>query len=123
MGRPSEYSQEIVDQAWEYIENYAEHEHAVPSVVGLCSVINRGKSTLYDWAKDPEKEFSDILEAIKEKQELVTFNKALKGDYNATIAKLLLGKHGYSDKQDNVHSGPEGGPIEVDHHWTIEVVE
>jgi len=30
----------------------------------------------------------------------VTFNRALTGDYSATIAKLLLGKHGYSDKQE-----------------------
>jgi len=97
-GRPSTYNQELVDQAWLYVDNYADHGHAVPSVVGLCKVINRSKSAIYKWAEDGKPEIVDILEAIKENQELVTFNKALTNEYNATIAKLLLGKHGYSDK-------------------------
>lgn len=99
-GRPTDYSQEIVDMAREYIANYEKHGDAVPSVVGMCKAIGRAKSTIYDWAKDENKEFSDILAEINELQELVTFNKALKNEYNATIAKLLLGKHGYHDKQD-----------------------
>lgn len=112
-GRPTEYTDEIAQQAWEYVENFADHGHAVPSVVGLCRVINRARSTVYGWAEDPDKEFSDILDAINENQQLVTFNKSLKGDYNATIAKLLLGKHGYHDKADNTISGPDGGPIKT----------
>jgi len=100
MGRPTLYSDEVVSQARDYIENYEKHGDAVPSVVGMCRAINRPKSTIYDWAKDENNEFSDILAQINELQELVTFNKALKNEYNATIAKLLLGKHGYHDKQD-----------------------
>jgi len=107
-GRPTEYNQELVDAAWAYIDNYAEHGHAVPSLVGLCKVLNRGKSTLYDWAKDDDKEISDILAAINENQELVAFNKSLTNEYNPTIAKLLLGKHGYSDKQETEHKGVIG---------------
>lgn len=99
-GRPTRYTKALVAKAWDYVDNFEKHGHAIPSVVGLCKVLNRGKSTVYDWAKDPNKEFSDILEAINENQELVTFNKSLKGEYNASIAKLLLGKHGYHDKTD-----------------------
>ena len=113
--RPTEYSEDVAQQAWAYLENYEAYDHAFPSIVGLCSVINRARSTVYLWAEDPEKEFSDILEAINEKQELVTFNKAIRNEYNATMAKLLLGKHGYHDKADNTHSGPNGGPIQTDH--------
>jgi hypothetical protein len=120
-GRPTEYNQEVVDAAWDYVDNYADHGHAVPSVVGLCKVINRGKSTLYDWAKDKDKEFSDILAAINENQELVAFNKSLTNEYNSTIAKLLLGKHGYSEKQQQEISGPDGGPVE--HSYTVEVID
>lgn len=113
-GRPTTWSEELEEQAWAYINGgWEKEEHAVPSVVGLCKVLKRGKSTLYDWAEDKEKGFSDILAAIKEEQELVTFNKSLKNEYNATIAKLLLGKHGYHDKQDNTNAGPDGGPIQV----------
>lgn len=107
MARPTHYNQEIAEEAWRYVEEYASHGHAVPSVVGLCSAINRSRSTIYQWAEDKGKEFADILAAINEKQELVTFNESLTGNYNASIAKLLLGKHGYHDKVDNTHAGGE----------------
>lgn len=112
-GRPTHYSDEIARQGWQYIETYEEHGHAVPSVVGLCRVINRAKSTVYQWAENPDTEIADILRAINELQELVTFNKSLTGEYNATIAKLLLGKHGYHDKADNTLASPNGGPVEA----------
>ena len=100
IGRPTSLTEDIKNKAWAYVDGFADHGHAVPSVVGLCKVINRARSSVYLWAKDADSGFSDILEAINENQELETFNKALKGEYNATIAKLLLGKHGYHDKQD-----------------------
>lgn len=123
MARPTSYSKELEQEAWAYVDGYAEHGHAFPSVVGLCKVINRAKSTIYDWAEDKEKEFSDILAAIKENQELVTFSKAMIGEYNASIAKLLLGKHGYHDKQDNTLSGVDGKPVEIDHYWEVKLVD
>lgn len=100
MARPTSCSQAIADAAIAYAKEYADYDHAVPSVVGLCSVINVARSTVYDWAKDNIFGFSDILERINEEQELVTFNKSLKGEYNATIAKLLLGKHGYHERSE-----------------------
>ena len=112
-GRPTEWSEAVEDAAWEYVDKYADYDHAFPSIVGLCKVLNRGKSTIYKWADDDDKQFRDILDAIKENQELVTFNKAMKNEFNATIAKLLLGKHGYHDKQDNTLSGPNGKPMEM----------
>ncbi len=119
MARPTTYTPEVVAAAWEYLDTFdTEYDHAVPSVVGLCQVINRSRTTLYDWAADPEKEFSDILAAIKEKQELVTFSRALKGEYNATIAKLLLGKHGYHERTE--HTGEDGAAIKT--VTTIELV-
>lgn len=114
MPRDTTCTPEIERIAWEYIDNYAEYGHAVPSVVGLCKVIKRAKSTIYDWAKNPKTEFDDIISAINEAQELVTLNKSLTGEYNATIAKLLLGKHGYHDKQDNTLSAPGGGPMQIE---------
>lgn len=99
-GRPTKLSKEVIQQAWDYVDGFEAYGHAVPSVVGLCKVINRARSTVYAWSEEENNEFSDILRAINENQELVTFNRALTGDYNASIAKLLLGKHGYSDKQE-----------------------
>jgi hypothetical protein len=100
MGRPLTFDDELQAKAWEYVDNFADHDHAIPSLVGLCKVLNRAKSTIYDWAKRDDNDFSDILQAINENQELVIFNKALSGEYNAAIAKLALGKHGYHDKMD-----------------------
>ena len=99
-GRPTNLTKEVIQQAWDYVDDFETHGHAVPSVVGLCKVINRSKSSVYRWAEEENSDFWDILRAINENQELVTFNRALTGDYNASIAKLLLGKHGYSDKQE-----------------------
>lgn len=122
-GRPTTYDQETIDSGWAYVDQYQKYGHAFPSVVGLCKVINRSRTTIYDWASQDDNEFSYILEAINESQELVAWDKGMTGDYNASLVKLLLGKHGYHDKQDNSVSGPGGGPIEVDHEWTIKVVD
>ena len=96
--RPKTLTSEVKAKALNYINNFKSYGDAVPSLVGLCRVINRSRHTLYNWAGD-DSEFLDILEAINENQELVMLNKSLTGEYNATIAKLLLGKHGYTDKQ------------------------
>ena len=123
-GRPTSWSEELEDKAWEYVNGgWQEQGDAVPMVVGLCCYIDRSKSIIYDWAKDERKKFSDIIGKIAELQESVTFNKSLTGEYNATMAKLLLTKHGYSDKVDSELTGPNGGAIKTDNTWTIKVVE
>jgi hypothetical protein len=100
-GRPVEFTDELQEQAWAYIDEYkTKHGHEFPSVVGLCAVINRGKSTIYDWAARDDNQFSDILAAIKERGELVLLNGSLRGDLNSNIAKLVLGKHGYHERQE-----------------------
>lgn len=114
-GRPTTYTPQVIKKAWEYADGgWQNADHAIPSIVGLCSVINRSTSTVYSWAADDDKEFLDILQKIKQEQELITFNKSLTGEYNATIAKLLLGKHGYHDKQDNTHAGADGSAIRIE---------
>lgn len=98
LGRPTKWSKELEQEAWEYADGgWKEAGDAIPSVVGLCKVLNRARSTLYAWADDDEKAFSDILAAINENQELTTLNGSLKGDLNAAISKLVLGKHGYQE--------------------------
>lgn len=100
-GRPSTYGEAVIEAAKEYLENYGETGDRIPSVEGLCCHINRARSTVYKWAGEEGKEaFSDILENINERQALVLINKGLSGEYNSNIVKLVLGKHGYHDKQD-----------------------
>lgn len=112
-GRPTIQTPELEVQAREYIENYAEHDHAMPSIVGMSIVIKVTKSTLYDWAKLENNEFTYILAECMAKQELTLFNNGLNNTFNAAITKLALGKHGYHDKQDNTLSAPDGGPVGI----------
>ena len=99
MGRPTKYSQEIVDKAQHYLDNYEEYEEVIPSAVGLALVLNIRRSTLYEWAKaEDKKAFSDILDNINKKQEQVLLNNGLNNKFNSNITKLVLGKHGYHDR-------------------------
>ena len=122
-GRPSKYTPELLEKAREYLESgYVENDELFPSHVGLCLYLGIGKSTAYDWAKEVEKsEFSDIFEQIMMKQELKIVKNAMTGDYNSTIAKVMLTKHGYSDKQQTELTGANGGPIEA--QWSIQPVK
>ena len=98
-GRPTKLTNEVMAKAEEYINTYSDYNHAFPSIVGLSFILNVSRSSVNLWATKNSR-FSDILEKIKEKAELVAWQKGLMGDYNANLVKLLLGKFGYSDRVD-----------------------
>lgn len=112
-GRPTKFTDELIAKAKSYVYEYESIGSVVPSIVGLCRFIGVARSTLYKWAEESD-QFSDMLQEILELQEEKTLNAGLTGDFNSTIAKLVLAKHGYHDKADTTHSGPNGGPIEHD---------
>ena len=98
-GRPTDYSDEMLRKSRDYLDNFKEvHGHIIPSVVGLAKV---------------KKEFSDILRRINNNQHFELLHGGLSGELNSNITKLVLGKHGYHDKQDQQVSGPNGGPVET----------
>ena len=98
-GRPSKYTPELLEKAWHYLEHYEEYGCAFPSDFGLGLALDIHSSTVYEWAKDKKKkEFSEILDKINVSQQQVAWDKGLRGEYNANLVKLLLGKHGYSEK-------------------------
>lgn len=105
-GRPTDYSQEILAEAMNYVQQYANDEIKdkvlkvnLPTIEGLALYLEISRSTLYLWQKE-HKEFSDIIEILQQKQAQALINNALSGSYNPTIAKVLLTKHGYTDKQE-----------------------
>ena len=101
-GRPTKYNPEILEKARAYIDNYGEFGDVIPSVAGLSLVLQISRETVYDWAKQEEKqEFSYILQDILAKQESLLVNNGLDGEFNSNITKLVLGKHGYHEKVDN----------------------
>lgn len=100
-GRPTTYTQEVIDKATEYLTHYDMQGDVVPTVAGLAQYIGRSRETLHTWAKDENKpEFSDIYKEIMEIQEQKLVNGGLMSDYNPQITKMMLTKHGYSDKQE-----------------------
>lgn len=48
-----------------------------------------------------------ILERIGATQEVVLLNGGLTGEMNSNIVKLVLGKHGYNEKQNIDHSNSD----------------
>ena len=110
MARPTKYTPELLEKAREYINNYSvEHGHAIPSVAGLSIVLDVRRETCHVWAKEEGKEeFSNILDKINALQEQKLISDGLSGAFNAQITKLVLGKHGYSDKASQEITGPNG---------------
>ena len=111
-GRPPKW-QDAIEPAWEYINGGFQKENDVfPSVAGLAVALGCARETVHAWAREHE-EFSHIVRALMSKQEKMLKNGGILGEYNASITKLLLTKHGYSDKVESAHTGPDGGPIQV----------
>lgn len=100
-GRPTSYSKELVEKAYFYLDNYKDIGHPVPIVAGLAVYLNVHSDTLYNWAKDEDKpEFFGILNAIRDKQHVDLVSGGLNGEFSSPIAKMMMTKHGYSDKQE-----------------------
>ena len=107
--RPTKYNKDILEKAKEYLNGGWELYHAVPMIEGLAQVLDLHKDTIYAWESDKDKEeFSDVVKKIRQAQHIALLDKGLKGELNASITKLALTKHGYSDKQESTLQGPGG---------------
>ena len=98
-GRPTKYNKDTIQKALEYIQNHKDYGDPVPIAAGLACELGVSKSTIYKWAGE-HKLFSDTLDLLQSKQERMLAGGALEGELQATIAKLMLANHGYSDKQE-----------------------
>jgi hypothetical protein len=124
MGRKTEFTENRIDQAKEYlagcipeIENYEKtvgekstsfqrivHPN-LPKMCGLAVYMKVNKDTLYSWAK-VDSRFADVLDDIMEEQEHRLLEGGLSGDYNPLISKLILSaRHEYREKSDVTTSG------------------
>lgn len=113
-GRPSTCTAEVISKAQQYVDGGWEKDanHNFPSAVGLAKYLKVNRRILYSWGEKNEI-FQHILDDLQNEQEFVLLDKALVGDYNTTIAKLVLGKHGYHEKTESEHSGAGGGPLQI----------
>lgn len=122
-GRPSEYDYErmkpLIDAYLEECTDIDEDRTngikakvKIPTIEGLCLKLQINKSTLYDW-EDKYQEFSHDIDKVRKSQAERLVNKGLSGEYNPTIAKVLLSKHGYTEKQEIDHT-TKGESMNVD---------
>ncbi|WP_308806134.1 terminase small subunit [Neisseria yangbaofengii] len=91
-----------------YIEHLPAGE-ALPTLAGLALYLGKNRSTLAEYTcQSPE--IAAVAEQVQTMQEIRLINGGLTGEYNAAFAKLLLTKHGYSDKQEIDHTGTAISP-------------
>lgn len=119
-GRPLEYGHHIIEGAKDYLAQCKDsfivengtpvNQVKLPSIEGLAVFLHVGRPTIYDW-KEKFQEFSYIVEEILAEQADRLLNNGLSGRYNASITKLLLNKHGHSDKQETTISGNPDSPL------------
>ena len=102
-GRPTKYTKDTPDMVLDYIANYKDYEHIIPSVVGLAEVLGITSKTVQTWAKEKNKEkFSRTLEILEDKQHRILLDGGLSSAFNSTITKLALHNHGYSEKSESI---------------------
>lgn len=70
----------------------------LPTMEGLARKLKIRRETVWAWSKEDE-EFSNIVDDLMAEQADRLLQRGLSGEYNPTIAKLMLsGKHGYVEK-------------------------
>jgi hypothetical protein len=111
-GRPTKWSKSLEDKAVNYIaEHSVKYGQSLPTIAGLASVLDVHRDTLHVWVRESRGTFPDIVERLMATQEVILINKGLMGEFQPTITKLMLTKHGYSDR--NEISSPNGRVIEL----------
>ena len=101
VGRPTKYSPELLKNIKEYMNCYEQYDQVVPSIAGLAEHLHVRRETLHVWSHDEnKKEFSNMLGDLLAKQERLLINKGLSTEFNSNITKLMLAKHGYSEKKE-----------------------
>jgi len=111
-GRPKLLDEDLLKVARDYVEESANFGGVyLPTIEGLALKLKINRDTIYAWeskglidgAEDIDREFSDIVGELRSSQAEKLLQFGLNGKYNATIAKLVLSKHGYVDKREVEH--------------------
>lgn len=112
-GRPTNYTndEDMCAKVDEYLLQHQDSEEInqlgqekltvkLPTIEGLAIFLGVTKMALYDWEKE-HKEFAYALEKVRQEQQQRLLNKGLSGQYNSTIAKLILSaNHGMRERTD-----------------------
>jgi DNA-packaging protein gp3 len=105
-GRPTKYTPDRVAKAWQYLECYEDIGDKIPSLQGLYLYIDISETCGERWAGEEDKqEFKGITKKCMLMQAQKLINNGLDGTFNSPITKLILTKHGFSDKMESKIDG------------------
>ena len=131
MGRPSEYDKEYILKVDDYLRSCVDTNEPVlsyitekgnerysgtrlivniPTIEGFAQYLKVSKKSLYNWA-EKDIDFLHALEKIEDEQKKRLISKGLSGDYNSTIAKLILSANHNMREKSDIESG--GKPINI----------
>lgn len=127
-GRPTLLTPELIERAKGYLPTCIDVPYLdekgnetgkvkckLPSIEGLACFLDVSRESLYEWDRGTEElniQFSDILGRVRREQASRILSNSMGGQYNSTIAKLVLHKHGYIDeKHQDITSGNKPIPI------------
>lgn len=128
-GRPTKFDDTILERTEQYIAECEDRMSIVvrgksrhkfksvrlPSLEGLARHLRIHKDTVQAWKKE-HPGFSVLIGDLLNKQAEALINNGLAGQYNPTITKVLLAKHGYRDVIDtDLTSGGQPIKEEVDY--------
>lgn len=119
VGRPSKYTTDMPKRVVEYVDScvdevYDYHKTQgmtsntferrlrvnIPTLEGLATYLGVNRDTLQEWRKE-HKEFSVSFDYLLREQAQKLMVGGLSGDYNPTIAKLILSaNHGMKERVD-----------------------
>lgn len=97
----------LLEKAREYLLHGYTAEEVCPTVCGLACYLGVSKRSIYNLSTRSD-QFLHTLDAIQAKQETLLIKNGLSGDFNSTIAKLMLSNHGHSDKVGIDHQSSDG---------------
>lgn len=126
-GRPTKYGPEVLKITRKFIDECVDsyervvksqgkrsvmYEHKfrvrLPTIEGLSVRLGVHKDTITEWQKQHE-DFSVLIRELLGIQAERLVNNGLTGDYNPTIAKVLLTKHGY--REGHELANPDGSNV------------
>lgn len=108
VGRPSKYDDEVQAMAEDYVENFKDYGDVVPTLAALALHVGVSIPTLYAWAKEDNPEFLYVFNRLELLQHKALVNGGLAGGFNPAVTKMMMTKHGYSDKIEQSHTSPDG---------------
>ena len=118
-GRPTKYKPEYCEELIEFFtrdlytvdDEGKVRPNALPTLEAFSDLIGVDTDTLAEWGR-VHPEFSGAVKRAKAKQADMLANGGLRGVYKETMSIFLLkNNHGYTDKVEQTHQGPDGGDI------------